>query len=162
MLSLRFSLTFSPLFALQAFDSVDELYIAKHLVPAGSEVLVGAPIMITVEDAASVAAFASYTLPPIAAAVPEVKKILTPPPTPVVAAVKATPPPVKTAPPTLPPPLPKQTAPSPPSASSGGQWGVQILKSPLLQKLIQEQSSYVARYGHNLHQVLTKVSIEKL
>jgi pyruvate dehydrogenase E2 component (dihydrolipoamide acetyltransferase) len=48
--------------ASMAFESQEEFVIAKLLVPAGSEVAVGAPILITVEDESSVAAFANYDL----------------------------------------------------------------------------------------------------
>jgi pyruvate/2-oxoglutarate dehydrogenase complex dihydrolipoamide acyltransferase (E2) component len=143
---------------------VDEVYIARHLVPAGSEVAVGAPILITVEDPADVAAFESYTLPaetaPTTPTTPATKEAASPPPAPEVKVsipeeVKQIP--VKPLPPTS-PPTPKAPVVFPSSLPSG-QWGSQILNSPLLQKLIQEQNSYRSKYGESLHQPLaTKTS----
>jgi pyruvate/2-oxoglutarate dehydrogenase complex dihydrolipoamide acyltransferase (E2) component len=137
---------------------VDEVYIAKHLVSAGSEVAVGAPILITVEDPADVAAFESYTLSVEAAPSPpapvSVKEPSPPPPAP--AAVKASTPepakniPAKPLPPTpVPPPAPKAAV-----ALPTGQWGSHIMKSPLLLKLVQEQNNYKSKYGESLHQPL--------
>ena len=48
--------------ATMAFESQDDFVIAKLLVEAGAEVSVGAPIMVTVEDAKDVAAFANFTV----------------------------------------------------------------------------------------------------
>ena len=46
-----------------AFESQDDFYIAKILVPQGSEVTVGSPILISVENQASIESFANYELP---------------------------------------------------------------------------------------------------
>eukprot|EP00548_Thalassiothrix_antarctica_P004426 CAMPEP_0194131824 /NCGR_PEP_ID=MMETSP0152-20130528/2483_1 /TAXON_ID=1049557 /ORGANISM="Thalassiothrix antarctica, Strain L6-D1" /LENGTH=228 /DNA_ID=CAMNT_0038826705 /DNA_START=26 /DNA_END=712 /DNA_ORIENTATION=+ len=72
------------------FEAQDDGYIAKLLIPDGSEdVPVGAPIMVTVEDEGDVAAFENFTLPEeeaTAAAPPEETKpaevVSTPPPPP--------------------------------------------------------------------------------
>lgn len=143
------------------------MYIAKHLVSAGSEVAVGAPILITVEDPADVAAFSSYTLPteatPVTPTAPEVKKEAplpppAPPPAPAPAPEKAPVQEIKQIPsqplsPSPPPPAPK--APDAlPTSLPAGLWGSQILKSPLLQKLVQEQQMYQSKYGESLHQPL--------
>jgi pyruvate/2-oxoglutarate dehydrogenase complex dihydrolipoamide acyltransferase (E2) component len=139
---------------------VDEVYIAKHLVSAGSEVAVGAPILITVEDPADVAAFESYTLSVEAAPSPpapvSVKEPSPPPPAPAAAPeVKASTPepakniPAKPLPPTpSPPPAPKA------AVVPTGQWGSHIMKSPLLFKIVQEQNNYKSKYGESLHQPL--------
>ena len=46
-----------------AFESQDDFYIAKILVPQGTEVNVGSPILISVENKESIASFANYELP---------------------------------------------------------------------------------------------------
>jgi len=46
------------------YEAVDECYLAKILLPEGSnDIPVGVPIMVTVENAADVAAFANYSVP---------------------------------------------------------------------------------------------------
>jgi pyruvate dehydrogenase E2 component (dihydrolipoamide acetyltransferase) len=75
------------------FEAQDEGVLAKILVPAGpDEIAVGAPIMITVEDAGDVAAFAGYVMevtpsaPPAAAPVPVPAEAAAATPAPVAAA----------------------------------------------------------------------------
>ena len=55
-----------------AFEAQDEYYIAKILAPSGVELAVGAPIMITVEDKASIGSFSSYTSSVVIAPAPVV------------------------------------------------------------------------------------------
>ncbi len=45
------------------FEAQDEFYIAKFLAPAGAEVKVGDPILVTVEDAKDVPAFEKFSAP---------------------------------------------------------------------------------------------------
>ena len=50
------------------FEAQDDGYIAKILVPAGTDdVVVGTPVMVTVEDEEDVAAFANFVLPEVEA-----------------------------------------------------------------------------------------------
>jgi pyruvate dehydrogenase E2 component (dihydrolipoamide acetyltransferase) len=81
--------------ATMAFESQDDFIIAKLLVEAGAEVSVGAPIMVTVEDAKDVAAFANFTVSaagpaPSSAAAPN-QAVSMPSSAPVAAAVSAGP-----------------------------------------------------------------------
>ena len=48
--------------ASMAFEAQDDLVIAKILVSEGAEVPVGSPIMVTVEDAESISAFADFEI----------------------------------------------------------------------------------------------------
>jgi hypothetical protein len=119
---------------------------------------VGTPILITVEDAADVAAFADYKVdaaPPVAAAA-------APPPAPaavdkapVMAAaapaqpVPPVPPAAKSSPPP-PPPTPPPVAATAPSSSVSTTiaWGLSVVKtSPLAKSLAARQNQYVALYG---------------
>lgn len=144
------------------FEAQDDGFIAKILVQEGGEdVAVGAPIMITVEDEADVAAFQDYVLPatiPAAAATPP------PPPAaavepPVVAAAAAPPvaPPVVTpvaAPVAPPPPVVAAVAPpvvaavTTPVPTMGPAWGSSArVTSPIAKTLASKQKAYIALYG---------------
>jgi pyruvate dehydrogenase E2 component (dihydrolipoamide acetyltransferase) len=82
------------------FEAQDEGYVAKLLVDAGTDVAVGAPILITVDDAASVPAFSNYqlseasgsatTVAATTAATPVTSSPPPPPPTPSPAPATAT------------------------------------------------------------------------
>lgn len=62
-----------------SFDATDEGFVAKILVPAGAgEIKCGDPIMVTVEDAADLAAFKDFSA--AASAVPSSKPAATPAP----------------------------------------------------------------------------------
>lgn len=161
------------------------MYIAKHLVSAGSEVAVGSPIMITVENVDDVKAFESYTLSASSTAAASPKKETktspapteSPTPSPAAPEVKSSSSPTTPqAKPVSPPPQPpsKASTPTPPKAASSaspapvpansapsGSWGQHIYKSPILQKLIQEQSNHLSKYGGSLHQPLKKTIDEK-
>lgn len=89
--------------AVVSFDAQDEGVVAKILVQAGSgEVKVGQPILIVVEDADQVGAFANYT-PDASAA----------------AAAPAAAKPAAPSPPSPPPPPTPAAAPTPPPAAAG-------------------------------------------
>jgi pyruvate dehydrogenase E2 component (dihydrolipoamide acetyltransferase) len=109
------------------FEAQDDGVLAKILVPAASgvEIACGAPIMITVDDVAHVAAFANYTVEASAAPVPPVAAA--PEPVPVATAVASPPPPIVVAP-----------APT---------TGSRVVASPLAITLAKEQ-------GHDLSQIV--------
>ena len=144
------------------FEAQDDGFVAKILVQeGGDDVAVGAPIMITVEDAADVAAFQDYVLP---ATVPAAVTA-TPPPAaavepPVVAAAASPPvaPPVVTpvAPPvTLAPPVVAAAAPPVAAVAAavavptmGPAWGSSArVTSPIAKTLATKQKAFIAMYG---------------
>jgi pyruvate dehydrogenase E2 component (dihydrolipoamide acetyltransferase) len=148
--------------ALMFFEAQDEFYIAKFLVEVGDEVAVGAPIMVTVEDESSIAAFADYVLPADASAAPAVVVVPveakpTPPPavtpvvTPKAVVVSA---PVVIAPPVIsviqtPQVVPPATVPSLTSAYSV-KWSSGIVsKSAIAGKLSKDQHAYILKYGRS-------------
>lgn len=140
------------------------MYIAKHLVNAGSEVAVGAPIMITVDNKEDVDKFASYTIATTTAPTPKPveKPVATPssPPPPKVATPPPPPPtpvvptPTPTSqPPKVATPAPTPTKPAPtPSSIPQTPWGTLIKKSPLASKLSLSQKEYITKYGSSLHE----------
>jgi pyruvate/2-oxoglutarate dehydrogenase complex dihydrolipoamide acyltransferase (E2) component len=148
------------------FEAQDEFYIAKFLVEEGDEVDVGAPIMVTVEDESSIAAFADYVLPAGAAPAVAAKAIEakpTPPPavapiTPAVApkaAVVSAPVvvPVSIAPPVIsaiqPQVVTQAVVPSLTSAYSV-KWSSGIVsKSAIAGKLAKDQQAYILKYGRS-------------
>jgi pyruvate dehydrogenase E2 component (dihydrolipoamide acetyltransferase) len=156
------------------FEAQDDGYVAKLLVNEGTEdVVCGSPIMVTVEEADDVAAFANFVAeetapvatkeePPTAAAV------AAPPPPPVAAAAPPTPPPaVKT--PAVAESFPGATSRSTALAKSGDPsagkridelaadagvptmgpaWGnLAQTNSPLAATLSAQQKNYVEKYG---------------
>jgi pyruvate dehydrogenase E2 component (dihydrolipoamide acetyltransferase) len=106
------------------FEAQDDGVIAKILVPAGpTEIQVGVPIMITVEDKGHVAAFADFAVE--AAAAPK-----SPAPTPVAS-------PVAAPSPAAPVPVP---APAPAATPSGGR----VVASPLAHMIAKEMQYDIA------------------
>lgn len=104
--------------AVVSFDATDEGYLAKILVGSG-DVKVGQPLLVTVDEAADVAAFASFTVSASASA------------------TNATP-----APAALSKPLPQETKlPPAPVVSSTPTSTDRIFASPLARKLIRESNS---------------------
>jgi len=157
------------------FEAQDDGYVAKFLMEAGSgtDIKVGTPILITVEEKEHVGAFADYkvenaTAPvdsaPSPAATTEPAKAA---PAPAAAPLSPPPPPPPSAPlpppssPSPPPPPPRPSAPSSPppppaavaSASSSAAavstaWGLGAKQSsPLAKTLSASQAAYIARYG---------------
>jgi pyruvate/2-oxoglutarate dehydrogenase complex dihydrolipoamide acyltransferase (E2) component len=121
--------------------------LAKILQPAGTgaSVAVGTPIMVTVDDAKDVAAFASFVAPGAAAAAPPPP----PPPAPKAPAAAAA---AAAAPPRASTPAPA----APPAAAGAGEddgyaawpaWGQSLARSPLGEALLAKQRAYGAEYG---------------
>jgi pyruvate dehydrogenase E2 component (dihydrolipoamide acetyltransferase) len=145
------------------FEAQDDGFVARLLMEAGNgvDIPVGTPIMITVEEEDSIAAFKGYVPPAVAAveaAAPPVPAAATPPPPPPVAAVAAPPPPVAAAAApapvaATPPPPPAPVAAAAPAPSAGTHpvavaWGLLATKaSPLAKSLAKKQHAYVDLYG---------------
>jgi len=142
------------------FEAQDDVYVAKILVKDGtSDIAVGDPIMVTVEDEEHIGAFKDYVLPEGSA-----KEEAAPPPPPAVDTlppplppkVETSPPPVAaaTTTPATPAPAPEiLSPPSPPpetvvATTMAPVWGepVKVL-SPLVGKLSAIQKNYVELYG---------------
>lgn len=109
--------------AVVAFESTEDGYLAKILVPDGSQdVVVGTPVAIMVEEEADIAAFKDYTPDAAPAAEPA-------------AAAEPTP---AAAPPTPTPAAPAAAAPVTPSPSSSSA-GARVIASPLARKTALEK-----------------------
>jgi pyruvate dehydrogenase E2 component (dihydrolipoamide acetyltransferase) len=144
------------------FESQDEFVIAKFLVAAGSEVKVGDPILVTVDDESAVSAFANFAV----TAAPSTPASLATPPQVKEEPKVAAPPKVST-----PPPAPVQKVSEPVSApkvevekKSSKQpetvkqsttttapfvYGAGFLKGALANKLIADQKEYLRKYGRS-------------
>ena len=152
--------------ASMTFEATEDFFIGKLLVDIGGEVTVGRPILIAVDDAAHVAAFASYTSPaavattPAPAPAPKAPTVPAPP-TPI---AKPNPPavsaPVQTskpketaapAPVAAPVPAPPKSPVSKPATAVQHKWGEGVKNSPLRGLLSKEQKDYVAKYGRTGH-----------
>ncbi|KAG7362230.1 dihydrolipoamide acetyltransferase [Nitzschia inconspicua] len=144
------------------FEAQDDGFVAKILMEAGSgeDIAVGTPIMVTVEEADDVAAFADFVLEEAASSAPAPKSAPTPEPTPAKVEAAAPPPPPaapQAAAPASPPPVAAQVTVPPPAMedlvvaiapvmSTG--WGdFAKLNSPILKTLSKQQSDYVQKYG---------------
>eukprot|EP00615_Pteridomonas_danica_P008973 CAMPEP_0114345056 /NCGR_PEP_ID=MMETSP0101-20121206/11909_1 /TAXON_ID=38822 ORGANISM="Pteridomonas danica, Strain PT" /NCGR_SAMPLE_ID=MMETSP0101 /ASSEMBLY_ACC=CAM_ASM_000211 /LENGTH=185 /DNA_ID=CAMNT_0001480765 /DNA_START=116 /DNA_END=673 /DNA_ORIENTATION=+ len=147
--------------ATMGFEAQDPGVVAKILIEAGTEVPVGSPILIIVDDADSpselVNAFADFVLPatPAAAPVPEapptppVETVATPveaPPAPVMAPAPAPAPVVAPVVEVAPVVVPVAEVPQPTQASSLS-WGQMAKNSALAFKLGKDQKSYIEKYG---------------
>ena len=137
-----------------AFEGQDEFYIAKLLVEPGAEVPVGSPILVSVEDESSVAAFEKFVAPAAAAAAP----IAAPTPVPVAAPAPVAPKveavaPVKPTPTSVtPPPITSPSAVTAPITSIEGTYSVRSkatskIISPLSSKLSKQATAYDIKYG---------------
>jgi len=158
--------------ASMAFESQEEFYIAKHLVPAGTEVKVGDAIFIAVEEANLVSAFEKYQISAVSSNTPPTKaaeapkKTVEAPPKVVEAEKKSEKPNPATA--TTPamnvttPPksVPKtDSAPStlvqPPSGAVSNYYSYRNtsaqMSSPLANKLKSDQLAYLIKYGRLNH-----------
>ena len=143
--------------ASMAFEATDDMVIAKILVTEGVEVKVGQSIMVTVEEAGDVGAFADFKAPVV-----EDAESATPAPAPAPSAAPAAaaPAPVAVAPVAVAP----ATAAYPPSsagmdtfavtASVKTMWGKAAAVGALTSKMAVEQNSYQEKYGHQLHKPL--------
>jgi pyruvate/2-oxoglutarate dehydrogenase complex dihydrolipoamide acyltransferase (E2) component len=144
---------------------VDDAYLAKILVPAGSEVRVGAPILVLVENQADVAAFASFTAEEEEEAATPAAPSSSPAPSAPEPAVVSTPAPVTPAPVTTPPaptptvavastpsPTPAPSPAAPPPSPSALAWGSLVKSSsPLAAKIARDQRAYVEKFGSSNH-----------
>lgn len=151
--------------ASMTFEAQEDFFVAKLLVEAGSEVKVGDPIFVSVEDASTVSAFANFTLSnapaaptavaapkaaapapvpaaPVAAPAPVAPKAAAPAPTP---AAKPAAVPVKTAAPT----------PAAPSANAyAWRWGTAVKKGAIAGKLAAQHANYLEKYGRSAQKPL--------
>ena len=158
--------------ASMAFEAQDDAIIAKILVEPGKEVPVGTPILITVEDVDSVAAFKDYVVdaaPSTAAVPPVVVPVAAPvavPPTAPKIAVQVTPAPVVSSPAPVQvaaPAVPAAVYPAVTSTSSTSEastallsfiWGTGVSKSAIYSRLSSEQQAYILKYGGSSHKAL--------
>ena len=151
------------------FEGQDDFFIAKLLVEAGADVAVGSPIMITVEEESSVAAFANYVLEatatPVAAVAPPVVVESTPvviaPPAiiPVAPKISAPAPVPVVSPVQVAAPAPVVIAPAPVIAPTGalnlnGVYSVKwssgaVAKSAIAARLSKDQQAYLLKYGRS-------------
>ena len=142
------------------FDATDDGYLAKILA-GDSEIKVGDPLMILVEEEEDVGAFKDYVIPAAAvkASEPEVATPApvveaTPTPTPAPAPPAPAPAPVPTAAPTpAPAPAPTPTPISIPSQSDDG-WGTAFKKAAIYNVISKEQKEYNIKYGRSGHRPL--------
>lgn len=152
------------------FEAQDDGYVAKFLMEAGSgtDIKVGTPILITVEEEDHVGAFADYkvenatapvesaTPPPAAAEPPKASPVpaaavAPPPPPPLPSAPSppsSSPPPPQSRPSTSSPPAVAVASASSSAAAVSTAWGLGAKKSsPLAKTLSASQAAYIARYG---------------
>ncbi len=159
------------------FEAQDEFYIAKILVAEGSEVKVGDPILITVEDESAVSSFSNYAVAaatpapapvatPVAPKVEEKPKpVEAPKPQPVQVAAPVAPQPVVEAP--KPKPVAPVAAAAPAAKASKAtqpslHWGSGVKSSPLTKKLGLDQQAYINKYGRTGHKpIFVETKAEK-
>jgi pyruvate dehydrogenase E2 component (dihydrolipoamide acetyltransferase) len=150
--------------ASMAFEAQDEFVIAKLLVETGAEVKVGDAIFISVEDPASVSAFANYAVvksapvaaPVAPAAAPAPAPVAAPAPAPAAVAVPA---PAATPKVAAPASAPVAKAPAAtatataaaPTAAPASYFSV-LKKGPLYHQLNVRQTKYIEQYGRSAHQ----------
>lgn len=153
--------------ASMTFEAQEDFFIAKLLVEAGSEVKVGDPIFVSVEDASTVSAFANFTLSNApAAAAPAAVAPPAAAPVPVPAAPVAAPAPVA---PKAPAPTPAPAAAKPaatpakaatpaPAAQSANvyawRWGTAVKKGAIAGKLAAQHANYLEKYGRSAQKPL--------
>ncbi|OQR92734.1 dihydrolipoyllysine-residue acetyltransferase component of pyruvate dehydrogenase complex [Thraustotheca clavata] len=160
--------------AIVDYEAQDDMFLARILVPEGTEgIVVGQPIMITVDDADHVNAFEDYVVDAAAVPAPKAKSPEEIPPKKEVIVDPATNAPVapadflvtsqvpqKVVPgPEIPAPVVKAETPKPkpaapaaatPAANSlntFAKWGTGIQMSPISNSLLQRQKAYLALYG---------------
>jgi pyruvate/2-oxoglutarate dehydrogenase complex dihydrolipoamide acyltransferase (E2) component len=124
----------------------DDMIMAKILLPAGSDVQVGVPVCLVVDDEKDVAAVAAgtYSAAAAAPAAPAAKAAA-----PVAPALVAAPAPVA-----KPAAAPKAAA-APAAAPAGGEaeylawprWGTSLVSSPLGGAVLAKQKAYSASFG---------------
>lgn len=140
------------------FEAQDDGFIAKIIMDAGTgaDIPVNTPIMVTVEEADEIAAFANFEVPAdaapkVEAAAPEPPKVEAPPPTPAPVAAPtpapvAVPEPVVAAAEPTPAEIESVAAAIAPVMSTG--WGgFAKINSPLAKTLSKQHQDYIAKYG---------------
>jgi len=148
-------------------EAMDDNVIAKLLVPEGSEVQVGTPIMVLIEDGVDFQAFADFVAPAAAAAsvqaaapakaAPLPAPVPTPTPAPAAAKALATPAP---APAQAQAQAPAQAAGASPDSGNAAAYTASVrtmhgnAPGPLHGKLAADQHAYIARFGGGLHRPL--------
>ncbi|TYZ62927.1 hypothetical protein PybrP1_003307 [[Pythium] brassicae (nom. inval.)] len=143
------------------YEATDDMFLAKILVPEGTEnIVVGQPMMVVCDDEGSIPAFADFKVDDSAVAAPAAPAAKAPEPAPVkkaepeaaAPAPKPTPAPTPTpAPAAVPAPTPAPAAPTAAAASPvvfAEKWGQGIKKSPLSLSLLKKQQAYLDLYGH--------------
>lgn len=140
--------------ASMAFEATDDMVIAKLLIGEGTEVKVGTPIMVTVEDG-DISEFANFEAPAVVAA-PAAAPVAP-------AAVQATAPAAAPAATAAPEPVAAAPVAAPMSAnmdtlavtaSVKTMWGRAVAVGALTNKMAAEQNTYQEKYGHQLHKPL--------
>jgi pyruvate/2-oxoglutarate dehydrogenase complex dihydrolipoamide acyltransferase (E2) component len=154
-----------------SFEAQDDFYIAKFLVEKESEVSVGSPILISVEDESHIKAFESYvisvkseadppkssvaaiSLPiiPVPISVPVIEKVVTPLPVPQPSVIA----PTVVAIPEVKKESKKEVSNFTHSGSISANWGKSAVNSPLFKKLSTQQSNYIKKYGRSSHKPLS-------
>jgi len=139
-------------------EAMDDNIIAQLLVAEGSEVKVGAPIMVLIEEGADFNAFADFAASVAAPAAASVKAAAPAPAAPTPAPAPAAP---KPAPKPAPAAAPK---PAPAAAVLGSSDAAAYTASvrtmhgnapgPLHSKLAADQHAYIKRFGGGLHKPL--------
>jgi len=135
------------------FEAQDDGVLAKILVQAGTEVAVGAPVMVVVEEEGDAAAFGDFVAPAAAAAPAPAAAEPAPAPAPVAAAEPA-PAPVA-APVAAPAPAAPEPAPAPAAVVAAGEVLVfvradadaPLIKGPLAAIFEKQKEEYHAKYG---------------
>jgi len=138
------------------FEAQDDGIIAKQLIDPGTEVAVGVPIMVIVEEEEDVAAFKNFEAEVVEAEVAApVEEVAVAPPTPPPAPVEVAPVVAAAVPPPTPEPVivaavPETapiTAPTE-STTAATPWGsLSKQKSPLSKTLSAKQQTYIDLYG---------------
>jgi pyruvate dehydrogenase E2 component (dihydrolipoamide acetyltransferase) len=137
------------------FEAQDEGFMAKILIKAGGDdIVIGTPIMVTVEDEEDVAAFANFVVEAAPEPVAEEPKVEatppppSPPPAAAAAAVAPVAPPAPVAEPeaVAPPEMEELAAAVAPVMSTG--WGnFAKINSPIAKTLSKQQHDYVEKFG---------------
>lgn len=156
--------------ATMTLESMDDNVIGKLLVPEGTEVNVGSPILVLLEEGEDAAPFADFIAPavevsPAAAALAASKPKApepTPAPTPVAAPLAQVPTPTSLS--------SSSSAPvSAPAAAASDSLATVAVRTmhrttttgPLTAKLAANQHAYIAKYGRGLHKPLPMAAVKK-
>jgi pyruvate dehydrogenase E2 component (dihydrolipoamide acetyltransferase) len=135
------------------FEAQDDAFLAKILVDSGTTDLpVGTPIAVLVEEESDVAAFGNYVAPAEPAAPEPAAPVATKEAAPALTPPSPTPPP-----PTPPPPTPLPSSPPPAGTVntniSFDRYGVGVKDSALSSYILESQREYTEMYGSTLLEV---------